>query len=301
MEHKSRSSPKHILARIGFEFSGNYKLGSGRYSKVYKGYYRDGERFLAIKVIDLEQISAEFRHKFLPRELSVWKQLDHKNHVYLYKDFERAGYQFSIMELATDGDMLSYVQSKGPVSEASSRGWMLQLIDALVYIHQKEIAHRDLKLENILLFEGGILKIADYGFCKQSIDLASTFCGSKSYSAPEILRGVTYDTFKADIWSLGVIGYIMLTNTMPFREDVDNMDIVDAQRHRRYRYSSKLGLSFECKSAIDKMMTFDPKHRPNIYQCALLEWFSPSSTSKGNTKRRRPSLSNYASYNSKIG
>jgi len=77
---------------------------------------------------------------------------------------------------------------------------MLQLIDALVYIHQKEIAHRDLKLENILLFEGGILKIADYGFCKQSIDLASTFCGSKSYSAPEILRGVTYDTFKADIW-----------------------------------------------------------------------------------------------------
>jgi len=62
--------------------------------------------------------------------------------------------------------------------------------------------------------------------------------------------------------SLGVIGYIMLTNTMPFREDVDNMDIVDAQRHRRYRYSSKLGLSFECKSAIDKMMTFDPKHRP---------------------------------------
>lgn len=108
MEHKSRSSPKHILARIGFEFSSNYKLGSGRYSKVYKGYYRDGERFLAIKVIDLEQISAEFRHKFLPRELSVWKQLDHKNHVYLYKDFERAGYQFSIMELATDGDMVIF-------------------------------------------------------------------------------------------------------------------------------------------------------------------------------------------------
>lgn len=106
MEHKSRCSPKHVLARIGFEFSGNYKLGSGRYSKVYKGYYRDGERYLAIKVIDLEQISTEFRQKFLPRELSVWKQLDHKNHVFLYKEFERFGYQFSIMELASDGDMV---------------------------------------------------------------------------------------------------------------------------------------------------------------------------------------------------
>jgi serine/threonine protein kinase len=71
------------------------------------GYYKDANRYFAIKIIDLEQISAEFRQKFLPREISIWRQLDHKNHVFLYKDFEKSGYQFAIMELGTGGDMVS--------------------------------------------------------------------------------------------------------------------------------------------------------------------------------------------------
>uniref|UniRef100_A0A914HU16 Protein kinase domain-containing protein n=1 Tax=Globodera rostochiensis TaxID=31243 RepID=A0A914HU16_GLORO len=284
-QHRRRSSgfARNILSRYGFEFPTDFNLGSGHFSKVYKGFYRDAERYFAIKVTDLESVSASFRQNFLPRELRIWRELNHPNHVYLYKDFMKSGYVFEIMELAVGGNMLTYVQDRGPIAEMACREWMLQLIDALVYLHRNQIAHRDLKLENILIFDGGVIKISDYGFSKKSVDLSSTFCGSRSYVAPEILQGIEHDMFKVDIWSLGVIGFIMLTNTMPFYEDTGNAQIVDAQRRRQYSFPSRLGLSRLCVRAINILMTFEPRVRPTIFNCAKLPWFASAPTSKGSS------------------
>uniref|UniRef100_A0A183BWW7 Protein kinase domain-containing protein n=1 Tax=Globodera pallida TaxID=36090 RepID=A0A183BWW7_GLOPA len=254
--------------KVSIISNGNIVGAPGHFSKVYKGFYRDAERYFAIKVTDLESVSASFRQNFLPRELRIWRELNHPNHVYLYKDFMKSGYVFEIMELAVGGNMLTYVQERGPIAEMACREWMLQLIDALVYLHRNQIAHRDLKLENILIFDGGVIKISDYGFSKKSVDLSSTFCGSRSYVAPEILQGIEHDMFKVDIWSLGVIGFIMLTNTMPFYEDTGNAQIVDAQRRRQYSFPSRLGLSRLCVRAINILMTFEPRVRPSIFN-----WF----------------------------
>ncbi|KAL3108615.1 hypothetical protein niasHT_015537 [Heterodera trifolii] len=273
-----RVSARSILAHFGFEFSNDYRLGSGHYSKVYKGYFKEAQRTFAIKVTDLESVSEMFKQKFLPRELEVWRELDHPNLVYLYKDFQWNNYQFAVMELVVGGDLLSYLQKNGHVNETTCRNWMLQIISALDYLHRKGIAHRDLKLENVLLCEDGI-KVTDYGFTKQSSDLSSTFCGSRSYSSPEILLGTAYDMFKSDIWSLGVTGFIMLTNTMPFREDLPNLKIVDLQRKRRYKYPSCLNITKQCRTAIDALLTFQPGFRPNISECAKLEWFAQDSAS----------------------
>jgi len=269
-----RPCAKEVLQSKGFMFPPNYKLGKGRYSKVIRAFDVCAQRMVAIKVIDLSSVSEEFRDKFLPREFACWKRLKNLNNCFLFSEFACYNYQFAVMELAEKGDLLSFIQKNGAIRESQGREWMIQLINAVAYLHSHKIAHRDLKAENVLLFKENVVKITDYGFCKQSIDLSETFCGSKSYSPPEILEGTNYDIFKADIWSLGVVGYVMLTNTMPFREDVQqNSMIVAAQKARRYRYPGNLMLSNSCKSTIDAMMTFDAIFRPSIKDCRFLPWF----------------------------
>uniref|UniRef100_A0A915D3S1 Protein kinase domain-containing protein n=1 Tax=Ditylenchus dipsaci TaxID=166011 RepID=A0A915D3S1_9BILA len=231
---------------------------------------------VAIKVIDLSAVTEEFRENFLPREIDCWKRIKNLNNCFLYREFVKHDYQFAVMELAEFGDLLSFVQKNGAVQEPLGRNWMIQLVNGLKYLHSRKIAHRDLKMENVLLFRDNIVKICDYGFCKPGIDLSETFCGSKSYSAPEILSGTTYNMYKSDVWSLGVIGFVMVTNTMPYREDVEHNDlIVEAQKSRRYRYPSNLMLSHACKTTLDVMMTFDPIQRPDVKRCCSLPWFQP--------------------------
>ncbi|KAL3086361.1 hypothetical protein niasHT_033479 [Heterodera trifolii] len=273
---RSYSSARHVLINFGFQFPHDFKLGSGRYSKVYKGFYREANRYFAIKITDLEAVSDRFKHKFVPRELKVWRELSHPNHVRLYKDFMKNDFLFEIIDLAVGGDMLNYLRNHGPVKEAVCSGWMLQLVDALSYLHQKRIVHRDLKLENILIFDGDVIKITDYGFCKQCCDdeLSSTFCGTKSYKAPEILQSTDYDPFKADVWSLGIVGYVMLTNRMPFRGDVSTARLVEAQRSRRYRFPSQMSVTEHCRCTIDNMLTFEPGDRPSIFDVRNLPWFA---------------------------
>ncbi|VBB29207.1 unnamed protein product [Acanthocheilonema viteae] len=262
--HYYPPNTRQVLANHGYILTNCAKLGYGRYSKI------------AIKIIDTRKVTQEYKCKFLPREIHVWKRLSHSNLVALLGVFEEAGKVYLPMELAEKGDLLTFVQQNGAQSESRAQSWMKQLLSAVYYLHMRSIAHRDLKLENILLFADNFIKIADFGFCReiQNGDLSRTFCGSKSYSAPEILLGQEYIPFKADIWSLGVVAFVLVTNRMPYDECVvSNTVIVEAQRKRTYCYSRKLQLSQICQSTIDTMMTFDYRTRPDIQQVMNLPWF----------------------------
>lgn len=271
-----RRSSKQILYNHGYEITNNVKLGYGRYSKVCEGIIIKSGVKIAIKIIDKSKVTEEFKMKFLPREIECWKQLKHRNLVELFDTFEENGKVFFPMELAENGDLLTFVQKNGAQKEALAQEWMSQLVSAIYYIHMKKMAHRDLKLENILLFADNSVKIADFGFCREADydHLSTTFCGSKSYSAPEILLGHAYPPFKADVWSLGVVAFVLVTNRMPFNERVSsNTIIVECQRNRSYHYSKSLCLTNECQTTIDALMTFDYEERPNIEQVVLLPWF----------------------------
>ncbi|PIO75357.1 kinase domain protein [Teladorsagia circumcincta] len=178
-------------------------------------------------------------------------------------------------------------QRKGPVKEHQAMIWMSQVISAVYYMHTRGIVHRDLKLENIVIFpDEGIIKISDFGFARSVIRgdaLSETYCGSKSYSAPEILKGEPYDPYKSDVWSVGVIAFVIVTDCMPYCEKRPNPQIVEAQRLRAYEYPAKLHLSAECRFSIDTMMTFSWRDRPNISHCGCLPWFQslPPNASHG--------------------
>uniref|UniRef100_A0A915B5X0 Protein kinase domain-containing protein n=2 Tax=Parascaris univalens TaxID=6257 RepID=A0A915B5X0_PARUN len=272
-----RLSTKEILNKHGFALAEGAKLGYGRYSKVCKALHIRTGRNIAIKIIDTRKVTQEYRKKFLPREIASWRILNHHNIVTLLAVFDEGSKVFLAMDLAENGDLLTYVQENGAQSERLTQNWMCQLISAVRYMHMRWIAHRDLKLENILLFADKSVKIADFGFCrevKSEADMSLTFCGSKAYSAPEILLGRAYPPFKADVWSLGVIAFVIVTNRMPFDERVSsNTIIVNAQQERSYHYPRNLMISEECQQTIDTMMTFDYENRPNIHEAMNLPWF----------------------------
>ncbi|KHN76039.1 Testis-specific serine/threonine-protein kinase 4 [Toxocara canis] len=276
--HKyERSSTKQVLSNHGFALTDGAKLGYGRYSKVCTALHIQSGRKIAVKIIDTRKVTHEYRKKFLPREIHNWRKLHHRNIVALMAVFDEGGKVFLAMELAHNGDLLSYVQQNGAQPEHIAQNWMCQLVSAVQYMHLRWIAHRDLKLENILLFDSNTVKIADFGFCRgigSEGDLSLTFCGSKAYSAPEILLGRAYPPFKADVWSLGVIAFVIVTNRMPFDERVcSNTVIVNAQHERSYHYPRRLAISEACQQTIDAMMTFDFETRPNIHETISLPWF----------------------------
>lgn len=147
-------------------------------------------------------------------------------------------------------------------------------MDAVCYLHRKGIAHRDLKLENLLIDDQFNVKICDFGFAKpDTVNPSSTFCGSKAYAAPEILAGQEYSPTKADVWAIGVILYIFVTGTMPFNEEFKNRIILKAQQDLAFPWKNFSGVSQDCKNLILSMFTYDFLDRPEIQEVVRMPWF----------------------------
>ena len=146
-------------------------------------------------------------------------------------------------------------------------------MDAVCYLHRLGIAHRDLKLENLLIDDQFNVKICDFGFAKLDSNPSSTFCGSKAYAAPEILAGQEYSPTKADVWAIGVILYIFVTGTMPFNEEYKNRVILQAQQDLKFPWKNFSGISQDCKNLILSMFTYDFVERPEIMSIVRAPWF----------------------------
>ncbi|CAJ0963242.1 unnamed protein product, partial [Mesorhabditis belari] len=266
---------KKLFADKGISLDHSVKLGSGRYSKVITAQIYSGAT-IAIKMINKNKVTPDFRNKFLPREIVCWKMLEHRNIVRLCSHYESKliGYVFLVMEYGAGGDMLSHVQRNGPVPEFQAQRWIYEICSAVAYLHGRDIAHRDLKLENIIIF-GKSVKIADFGFSRQvKNEFSHTFCGSRSYSAPEILLGQAYNAFKADVWSVGVVAFVICTDTMPYREDMSNHKIVEIQKNRQYHFPRTVPISHACKETIDHILTFEPNKRCTITEALALPWIA---------------------------
>lgn len=185
------------------------------------------------------------------------------------------------MRNAENGDLLEYILKKGPISEAQSRVWFRQLSLAVQYLHDMEIAHRDLKCENCLITSNFNLKLADFGFARFVIDshgrklTSKTYCGSLSYAAPEILRGMPYQPKIADLWSLGVILYIMVNKAMPF-DDTNVKRLHEQQINRRWKFRSKVvdQLSDKLKSIVGHLLDPDTARRWKIEQVVNSDWMA---------------------------
>uniref|UniRef100_A0A673V8Y3 non-specific serine/threonine protein kinase n=1 Tax=Suricata suricatta TaxID=37032 RepID=A0A673V8Y3_SURSU len=194
-------------------------LGEGSYGKVKSAYSERLKLNTAVKIIDRRKAPTDFLGKFLPREIEILPRLNHRSIVKTYEIFETSdGRVYIVMELAARGDLLQLVQTRGALPEDEARDKFHQLSSAIKYCHDLNVVHRDLKLENVLLDESFNIKLSDFGFSKcclrddgGRLTLSKTFCGSAAYAAPEVLEAVPYQPKVCDIWSLGVILYVMVS------------------------------------------------------------------------------------------
>jgi serine/threonine protein kinase len=158
------------------------------------------------------------------KEIAVFKCVNHPNIIKLFEITEDENNLHLIMEHADKGDLLTFIKNNGTLSEATALNFLKQLAEAVEYLHlEKSIAHRDIKLANILITsKNNNIKLADFGlsnfYDKEKMQLR-TCCGSPCYSAPEILIGCQYNPIVADIWSLGVVLYSMIEGCLPFYDE----------------------------------------------------------------------------------
>lgn len=276
-----RPTYRAILARHGYLVRNT--LGAGSYSRVKRALSFKSKRvqLAAIKIIDRSKAPKDYQEKFLPRELRLWPQLRHPHLVSLLDFFQEGKFVFMILEYADGGDALRFIQKNGAISESTAKRWLAQVADAVFYMHRMRIAHRDLKLENLLLDWDGSVKLCDFGFVREVTSeqrFSQTYCGSKSYAAPEILMGIPYDPKKSDVWALGVILYILVTGKMPFDETKGRKSLLEEQRQLNLRFSkNKQPPSDLCQALITKMLTWEFKDRPNVDTVLVDNWFIPDS------------------------
>ncbi|XP_030326644.1 SNF-related serine/threonine-protein kinase-like isoform X3 [Strigops habroptila] len=201
------------------------------------------------------------------------KLVQHPNVVRLYEVIDTHAKLYLILELGDGGDMFDHImRHEGGLAEARAKHYFAQIVHAISYCHKLHVAHRDLKPENVVFFqEQGVVKLTDFGFSNrfQPGKMLTTSCGSLAYSAPEILLGDEYDAPAVDIWSLGVILYMLVCGHPPFQEANDSETltmIMDC------RYTIPAHVSAQCADLISRMLQRDPKRRASLEQIEGHVW-----------------------------
>jgi len=266
------SDDEVYLKKLGYSIGTT--IGEGSYAKVKSAYSEKLQKRVAMKIINRRSAPKDFKDKFLPRELRCMKSVNHVNCIKLYEIIEFEQKVYIVMEHAGHGDLLEYIKLRGAIPEDRCRVMFKQIVDAVHYLHGVNIAHRDLKCENLLLDYQNNIKVTDFGFSRfyDEGTISKTFCGSAAYAAPEILQGIPYVTPLHDIWAMGVILYIMVCASMPY-DDSNIKKMIRDQLERKVTFSKSKPVSKEAKDLIAHILEVNVKKRytiANIYQHAWL-------------------------------
>jgi len=263
----------------------NSELGAGGYGKVFKA--KRGNETIAAKQVS----KSRMKLSAIQREIDLMTHLSNPGHqnVIRFLGNEEVGKHIVIyMELANDGELFSKVIAKGALTEDEAMPYFKQLMSAVQYMHSKGVAHRDLKLENVLVHMDEC-KVCDFGLAHQHLSaepqLLREVCGSKSYCAPEVLKGEGYYGYPTDVWSCGICLFAMLAGFFPLDEAsgadwrFERVKMAAAANasvtHTIFGfYERPCTLSHETTDLIDGMLTIDPAKRLTVEQVLRSPWLN---------------------------
>jgi len=265
----------------------NYKVGEeigrGAFSVVKKGVNKKTGEEIAIKFIEKKFVDKQDL-MLLAREIDIMKRVDHPNVLKLKEVFETDDTIALVMELVTGGELFYKIVEKGSYSEKDAANIVAQMINGVDYLHDKGIAHRDLKPEN-LLCSGEInpsykpfrVVIADFGLSKNfdGGEALETSCGTPDYVAPEVITAEgSYDK-SVDMWSCGVITYVLLCGFSPFLSSTQT-GLFEKIIKCEYDFPDPewTNISDEAKDFIRHLLVKDPKERWTAKQCKQHPWLS---------------------------
>ncbi|XP_072033828.1 serine/threonine-protein kinase SIK3-like isoform X2 [Amphiura filiformis] len=199
------------------------------------------------------------------------KLLRHPHIIRLYQVMETERNMYLVTEYASGGEIFDHLISHGRMTEREARSKFKQIVAAVHYCHSKKVVHRDLKAENLLLDANKNVKIADFGFCNffRHGELLKTWCGSPPYAAPELFEGKEYYGPKADVWSLGVVLYVLVSGALPF--DGPTLHLLRT-RVLSGHFRVPFFMSQDCEQLIRHMLVLDPVRRYNTEQILNHPW-----------------------------
>lgn len=286
----SASMFKHInQSPIKETYKITRKIGSGAYGEVRKWYVRETGELRAVKIIKKKALAEDERKK-LKNEAEILRKLDHPNVVKLYEIFEDKKYYYIITEFLTGGELFEKITDEdfyGDFTEKDAANIMQQVFKGINYWHANNVVHRDLKPENLLLESsvstdslGGKksmkIKIIDFGtaqiFDPNKNKMMEERYGTPYYIAPDVLNKKYNE--KCDIWSLGVILYILLVGYPPFNGS-DDKKIIDAVKKGKYTLDEPEwdDVSEEAVDLVRKCLTYDPEKRVSASDALTHAWF----------------------------
>ncbi|XP_073270948.1 CBL-interacting serine/threonine-protein kinase 3-like isoform X1 [Primulina huaijiensis] len=222
IESQSRMKQSKVGRRIG-KYEVGKTIGRGSFAKVKLAKNSETGQSVALKILNKDMVLEHKMAEQIKREIATMKLIKHPNVIRLYEVMASKTKIFIIMEFVTGGELFDTIVKHGRMQEDEARKYFQQLINAVDYCHSRGVFHRDLKLENLLLDTEGNLKVSDFGLSALSQQirddgLLHTTCGTPNYVAPEVLNDRGYDGATADMWSCGVILFVLLAGYLPFND-----------------------------------------------------------------------------------
>uniref|UniRef100_A0A2P2JEQ4 non-specific serine/threonine protein kinase n=1 Tax=Rhizophora mucronata TaxID=61149 RepID=A0A2P2JEQ4_RHIMU len=249
-------------------------LGCGGFAKVYHARNVRTGQSVAIKVINKKRITKPSMTSNIKREISIMRRLSHRRIVKLYEVLATKTKIYYVMEFVKGGELFAKI-AKGRFAEDLARKYFRQLISAVGYCHSRGVFHRDLKPENLLLDEHGDLKVSDFGLGAVTDQtrpnvLLHTLCGTPAYVAPEILENKGYDGAKVDVWSCGVILYVLTAGYLPFNDP--NLMIM-CKKIYTGEFRCPKWMSQDLKRFICRLLDTNPNTRITVDEILRDPWF----------------------------
>ncbi|XP_018312660.1 calcium/calmodulin-dependent protein kinase type 1 isoform X2 [Mycetomoellerius zeteki] len=260
-------------------------LGTGAFSEVRLAESKEkpGQMF-AVKIIDKKALKG--KEDSLENEIKVLRRLTHPNIVQLLETFEDKHKVYLVMELVTGGELFDRIVEKGSYTEKDASGLIRQVLEAVDYMHEQGVVHRDLKPENLLYYspdEDSKIMISDFGLSKmEDSGIMATACGTPGYVAPEVLAQKPYGK-AVDVWSIGVISYILLCGYPPFYDEND-ANLFAQILKGEFEFDSPYwdDISASAKDFIGKLMCVNVEERYTCKQALAHPWISGNAASNKN-------------------
>ena len=291
MQAQQNNSPAHPIFNDKFEIIKS--LGEGNTSKVYLAKQIGTEDYSAIKILKEEFLRRDNDSILsVHNEITILKNLQHQGIIKMY-EYGDAGQVvkpsgriiqnlvYIVMEFVQGGLLFDLCQSMGAMGEDAGRFFLHQMLDSVEYMHSHKVVHRDLKLENILVDDDLNLKLADFGFaCYKNIDALNSYRGTMTYMAPEIKEGKQYKGTNVDMFSIGVILFIIVQGIFPFKEarkeEYFYNLLLQGKTDTYFQKVNGAGLSEDFKDLIIQLFSYEGDSRPQVEAIRNHPWMQSS-------------------------